>query len=439
MKAKITLLLIVCFALTSCSKWYYWQKHHNDDDDGGGNDDRQTVEISDNQIIVRFEPDVPEKDRIKLRNDFGVGENFEPCSCGDLNLELWGIDPGAFNIEGVVDALRGESEAEGDFQFSFSLPRVGGFETFGAPSQSDIATIASSTPDGNKVNIAVLDTGIDYGRPFAGALFSTPYLFQTAGLSDCTDDIAGWNFSDPVGNGNILDDNGHGTYVTKIITSTLDAKGVGYRILPVKVFNDMGQGSYWAVLCAVGYLQRIQAEAENIGVEGATLNIINASFGGTIENQLFDKKGLLNMMIEELADTGVSFVASAGNDMKDTDGGPLKHFPSGYAADNILAVGGYEVNGDGDVVIHPKSNYGIESIDIAATYEDWKVSFDGQPDVDLFGTSYSAAYITGLLSDFYIKEGRPGPIELKINFLNDSNTKVSNELKPNINEGRYVE
>lgn len=429
MKAKITLLLLVCFALTSCSKWYYWHKHHQDDDDGGGNnEERQTVEISDTQIIVRFEPDA---DKEGIRAEFGIEEGeYELCSCGDPNLELWGIDPADISIEGAISALKGKSKAEGDFQFTFSTPPVSNYETLGTPGQIDPG-IATNIFNVDKVDIAVLDTGIDYGQTFVENPIANPYLYSTGGLSDCPFQVAGWNFADPVNGHDVLDDNGHGTFVTKIITSTLDDRGVGYRILPVKVFNGDGEGSYWNVVCAFGYLQKVRAELGN-------LDMVNASFGGTIEDQLFDDKGLLNTMIEELADAGVLVVTSAGNEGIDTDGGPLKHFPSGYAADNIMGVGGYEEVG-GIIVVHPMSNYGVQSIDLAAPFAGWNVKLDLQPDANLMGTSYSAAYVTGLTSAYFIDKGRPAPIQLKMDFLNDSDVMVSEDLKTEINEGRYVE
>jgi len=430
MKTKITLLLVVCFALTSCSKWYYWHKHHKDDDDGGHNEQEQTVDISDTQIIVRF-ADGADKDAIRTANNI-TDADITPCSCGDTNLELWGIDINNISVEGVVGALKGESRAEGDFQFTFETPRVPGYETLGGAGQFDTSTIAfGSNPD--IVDIAVMDTGIDFGQPFTPTPNPTPYLYGTSGLTNCAS-LFGWNFAD--GNDDVLDYYGHGTFVTKIITTTLDTKGIGYRILPVKLFNPDGQGSYWDVICGFGYLNKILDD-------GGNLDIVNASFGGTIEDQLFDEDGLLNKMIEELGNKGVLVVTSAGNEGIDTDGGPLKHFPSGYAAENILAVGGYEVDGGGDVVIYsgsPGSNYGMQSIDLAAPFEGWNVQLRNPPAVDLMGTSYSTAYVTGLISAYFIDKGRPGPDELKFNFLNDMDfTKVSDPLKPDINEGRYVE
>lgn len=427
MKTKITLLLLVCFALTSCSKWYHWKEHHKDDDDGGHNEERQTVDISDTQIIVRFEEGA---DKQKLRDEFGVTV-FEPCSCGDTNLELWGIDPNNISIEGAISALRGESEAEGDFQFSFETPPVPGYETIGGAGQFPTSLISfGSNPD--IVDIAVLDTGIDYGQEFTPTPNSTPYLYGSSGLNDCPS-LLGWNFAD--GNEEVLDDNGHGTFVTKIITTTLDSKSVGYRILPVKLFDFDGQGSYWNVLCGFGYVQSI--------IEGGgNIDVVNASFGGTIEDQLFDDNGLLNTMIEELGNEGVLVVTSAGNEGIDTDGGPLKHFPSGYSADNIMAVGGYEFDGNGDAVIYlgpPGSNYGMQSIDVAAPFDGWTVELNFQSDANLDGTSFSTAYVTGLSAAFFIDKGRPDPIQLKSEFLIGDDIKISEELKPDINEGRYVE
>lgn len=423
MKTKITLLLVVCFALTSCSKWYYWHKHHQDDDDGGGNEERQTVEISDTQIIVRFEEGA---DKQELRDQFGVTV-FEPCSCGDTNLELWGIDPNNISIEGAISALRGESRAEGDFQFTFETPRIPSYETIGGQNQLPTGLISfNSNPD--IVDIAVLDTGIDFGQEYTLNPFTTQYLYGVSGPVDCPS-ATGWNFADD--NDDVLDDNGHGTFVTKIITNTLDEKGLGYRILPIKLFDDNGQGSYWNVICGFGYLKNVLDAGNNI-------DVVNASFGGTIENQLFDEEGLLNTMIKELGDEGVLVVTSAGNEGIDTDGGPLKHFPSGYAADNILAVGGHDEGMPPSIDL--MSNFGTQSIDLAAPYEPWNITLAGQGPAILDGTSYGTAYATGLISEFYITNGRPSnPVQLKMEFLQSSAVENSPNLIGEIDEGRYVQ
>lgn len=433
MKTKITFLLLLLLSIltVSCTKYQDFYGSADGDDKGGGNNAKPTVKISDNQIIVRFKPNFPEKERVKLRKAAGVGKNYELCSCGDKNLELWGIDPGMITIEGAISALRGRSGSEGDFQFTFSTPGVPGYETLGVKGQLD-PKLANTGFRSDQIDIAVLDTGIDFGQPFTKDPFTEPYLYNTTGLNDCPT-LTGWNFIE--GTDNVLDDNGHGTFVTKIITSTLDSKNLGYRILPLKLFTQNGEGSYWNVVCAFGYLNMMVNEGNNI-------DIVNASFGGTVESQLFDEQGLLNKMIKELADKGVLVVTSAGNEYKDTDNGPLKHFPSGYVADNILAVGGYAIDGAGNVFIHkgpPGSNYGPQSIDLAAPFAGWNVQLENRPDAILEGTSYGTAYVTGLTSAYFIAERRPGPIELKIKFLISDETKVSDELKPYFNGGKYVE
>ncbi len=421
---KFTYLFFVFTLLISQS----CEKDEPQEEEPQNENHEPTVTISPNQMIVRFEDSVLEDDRITIRNESNVTD-FKKCDCGNENIELWGIDTDILDVESTVRGLRQRERgrAEGDYQFSFTLPTVTNFQVPDAIIPSDIVQFTSNTLDPETVTIAVIDTGLDYRKYFdAGGL-----LYQDPGAPDCEPEdpehfhTSGWNFVENTGTS--LDLNGHGTYVTKLITSTLEEKGIGYRIMPIQAFNENGEGTLWDIICAIGYLQRVKSE-------GGSIDIVNASFGGTIEKELFENDGLLSTMIGELQND-MLFVTSAGNEGIDTDNSNLHHFPSGFTAENILGIGGFIENGS-DINMHPESNYGNLSIDIAVPFEGYTIQFDDPSTIDLRGTSYSAARVSALISEYYINNGKPSPINLKNQFLSTA-TSVS-ALNDSINSGRVL-
>ncbi|WP_298489354.1 S8 family serine peptidase [uncultured Maribacter sp.] len=423
MKKGILFLMIVSFLLVL-------QSCNNDDtpEEPQMENHEPTITVSPDQMIVRFAASLSEDDRIAIRNESNV-TNFKKCDCGNENIELWGIDPSVLAVESTVRGLRERhrGEAEGDYQFSFTLPNITNFEVPDAIIPSDIIQFTSNTLDPETVTIAVIDTGLDYRKYFdAGGL-----LYQDPGAPDCEPEdpeqthTSGWNFIDNTGTS--LDLNGHGTYVTKLITSSLEDKGIDYRIMPIQAFNENGEGSLWDIVCAIGYLQRVKAE-------GGSIDIVNASFGGTIEKELFENNGLLSTMIGELQND-MLFVASAGNEGIDTDRSNLRHFPSGFTAENIIGVGGYIENGS-TINMHPESNYGNLSIDIAVPFDGYSIPLDDSANIDLRGTSYSAARISALVSEYYINNGKPNPINLKNQFLSTATSTPA--LQDSIHSGRVL-
>ncbi|CAM4209142.1 S8 family serine peptidase [Zobellia nedashkovskayae] len=417
MKTKITFLLLLTIILSSCTKLGDFQGSSN------GEDGETEQEYSRTQVIVRFNEKVTTTERTEIRNENGIGENYTPCSCGDKNIELWDTDPSGDPVELIVEKLRRRSGAEGDLLFNISIKPIVGFEPKGIPGSLDEQLIPSNQ-NNSKINIAVIDSGVDYGLPF-----STPYLLQTSDLIDCNNSPSGYNFTTEGAPNDILDLNGHGSMVTKIITSELDKNKHSYSILPIKAFNKDGEGSYWNVICAFGYVQEVQKA-------GANINIVNASFGKAIDKHLFTENNLLNTMIQELGTTGVLVVTSAGNDSLDTDFSDKRHFPSGFIADNILSIGGYDDANGATPTIDRSSNYGTISIDVAAPFRDWSVTSIATAD----GTSFSTAFVTGLISNSFIASRTSDPIQLKTDFLNNNygNVQYSNSLNAFIKNGAYV-
>jgi serine protease len=151
--------------------------------------------------------------------------------------------------------------------------------------------------------VAVIDTGVDANHPdLTGRVL--PGISLVSGAPTAADD------------------NGHGTHVAGIIAATTN-NGVGIRsaapgvkILPIKVLNSAGSGTYSAVANAI-------TTAVNQGAK-----VINMSLGGTVPSNIF------NAVVANANANGVTVVAAAGN-----NGGVGS--PASYpgAVPGVVAVG----------------------------------------------------------------------------------------------------
>jgi serine protease len=204
----------------------------------------------------------------------------------------------------------------------------------------DISTGSSS------VIVAVLDTGVAYE--------DYDIYLQAPDLAGTTF-VPGYDFIN--GDSHPNDDNAHGTHVTGTIAQTTNngygVAGVAFQtaIMPVKVLDRDGYGSYTAVA------NGIQFATDN----GA--KIINMSLGGSSPSSVVEDA------VEYAYGQGVTIVAAAGN-----DSGPVG-YPAAY--EKCIAVGATRY----DETTTWYSNYGAE-IDLVAPGGDTKVdqNGDGNPD-----------------------------------------------------------
>jgi serine protease len=143
---------------------------------------------------------------------------------------------------------------------------------------------------GKEVIVAVIDTGIAYEK------YRDRFLAEDLGESQF---VKPYNFV--AGNEHANDDHGHGTHVAGTIAQ-LTNNGVGaagvapnVKLMPLKVLNSRGFGSYGAIAAAIRYA------ADN----GA--QVINMSLGGPFPSFILHKA------IKYAYSKGVVIVCAAGN------------------------------------------------------------------------------------------------------------------------------
>ncbi len=177
---------------------------------------------------------------------------------------------------------------------------------------------------GQGVVVAVLDTGVDRNHnDLQTNIWTNSKEIAGNGIDDddngYIDDVYGWNFD--ADNKDTLDIAGHGTHVSGTIAganNNVGVTGIAYdaKIMPVKVLNDSGAGSYAAIANGIYY-------AVNNGA-----NVINLSLGGSSGNFL------LELALDYASSQGAIVVMAAGNESDSQPG-----YPARYAEKYGIAVG----------------------------------------------------------------------------------------------------
>ncbi|MCV3216152.1 S8 family serine peptidase [Plectonema radiosum NIES-515] len=222
---------------------------------------------------------------------------------------------------GLINAADAVSKAAGQKTFA-DVPNLGG-NNWGADLVKAPEAWAKGYT-GKGVVVAVVDTGVDRNHDdLKDNIWTNTKEIAGNGIDDdgngYVDDVNGWNFD---GNdNNTLDVAGHGTHVSGTIASEKNdfgVTGIAYdaKIMPVKVLNDSGSGSYDAIA------QGIRYAADN----GA--NVINLSLGGDYPNSV------LESALKYASSKGAIVVMAAGN-----DSGLQPGYPARYANETGIAVG----------------------------------------------------------------------------------------------------
>jgi len=230
--------------------------------------------------------------------------------------------------------------------------------------------------------VAIVDTGVDYNHSVfvnSGAMWTNPNEVLN-GIDDDSngfvDDIRGWNFY--AGTNNPMDDADHGTHVAgitlgvgqNIFATNLAAAKI--RIMPLKFMGADGTGSTSAAIAAIYY-------AVNNGAQ-----VINNSWGGSNYSQ-----SLLDALT--YAYNHKVFVASAaGNATANNDVTDM--FPANYSVPGQMSVA---ATTDYDYLAS-FSNYGLNSVHVAAPgYDIWS-TLPGNSYGVMSGTSMATPFVSGL-------------------------------------------
>ncbi|MDZ8188703.1 MAG: S8 family peptidase [Nostoc sp. ChiSLP02] len=234
---------------------------------------------------------------------------------------------------------------------------------------------------GQGVVVAVVDTGVDRNHEdLKNNIWMNSKEIADNGIDDdgngYVDDNYGWNFSDK--NNNTLDGNGHGTHVSGTIAGENNGYGVtgiayNAKIMPVKVLNDSGSGSYSAIAKGIRYA------ADN----GA--DVINLSLGGNYSNRT------LESAIDYASSKGVIVVMAAGN-----DGEPLPDYPARYAYKSGIAVGA--VDRDNNIADFSNRAGSSEISYVTAPGVNVYSTLPGNDYGSYSGTSMAAPHVAGVVA-----------------------------------------
>lgn len=212
------------------------------------------------------------------------------------------------------------------------------------------------------VTIAIVDSGVDLTHPDLFVRILPGYDFVN-------------NDNDP------QDDNGHGTHVAAIAAaSSNNAVGIsgvnwGANILPIKVLDSSGNGTYSNVANGIVW-------ATDQGAQ-----VINLSLGGG------SPSSVLSDAVDYAYNHGVMLIASTGN-----AGAPAVLYPAAYSA--TIAVGAT----DSTNTWAGFSNYGTE-VDVVAPGANIYSAYLGGAYGYRSGTSLSAPHVSGLAAILW---GIPG-------------------------------
>ena len=294
-------------------------------------------------------------------------------------------------------------------------------KTTGTVDADIAATKAWDTEDGttNSIIVAVIDTGINYNHTdLDGNIWSNvgdPVNGADDDGNGYTDDIRGWDFVDS--DNDPVDEHAsyHGTHVAGIIgaegNNATGVVGVTWqcKLMPLRAANAAGVLTNANIISAIDYAI----------TKGA--KVINASFSTSAQSTLKEA-------IESARDSGILFVAAAGN-----DSAALADNPARYTTEinNVIAVAATDQNDDlwsDSGGTQQGSNYSTSSVDVAAPGVNIYSTQSSGPDTYGFlsGTSMSTAFVSGLAALLWAELGAATPYQdIKSQILNGVDVKTS--------------
>lgn len=320
------------------------------------------------QILVGFKPGTPAWDRAGSHANLGTKARGRVAS---IDVEIVEVPKGR-SVDSLIRMYKKNPNvvfAEPDYVATTAMtpddPKYP--EQWAHPYVNTPAAWSRNTGS-SSVTIAVLDTGLDITHPEIAARVVNGYDFVN-------------------GDADPSDDNGHGTRVTGLAAATgnnaLGIAGMDWnaRIMPVKVMNSSGTGS-WSVVA-----RGITHAADN----GA--DVVNLSLGGPASSTL-------QAAIKYAYDKGVIIVAAAGN-----SGTEAIAYPAAYP--EVIAVGSVWKDR-----LSTFSNFGSQLSVVAPGESVWSIERGGGYRASA-GTSAASPFVAGLAGLLHAVKPGIAPAEVK--------------------------
>ena len=295
-----------------------------------------TAELSENAQIEYIQPDY----------------TLELASDVVLDLDLSELTPAGTAVPAVTAAPTPEVTSAPEIDLEITPEQTTAPEATLDPEvqptpETEPTPEPSESPEAAPI-VAVIDAGIDVAHHGLTEQILPGYDFV--------------NNTELVYDSSKKDEYYHGTHVAGIIAQNAPTA----QILPLKVFEH-GRAYTSDIIRAIEYAQE----------HGAS--VVNMSFGGADDNRA---------LREAMQERNMLFVCAAGNARTDVEETPV--YPACFDLDNIISVASLNQ----DLGFSYYSNYGTESVDIAAVgrdvYSMWPEGAYGT----MSGTSQAAAQVS---------------------------------------------
>jgi len=250
-----------------------------------------------------------------------------------------------------------------------------------APQAWDISTSSSD------VVIVSIDTGIDYRHEdLAANMWVNPGEIPDDGIDNdgngYVDDLYGIDTAN--GDSDPFDDNGHGTHTAGTMAAVgnngIGVTGIAWnaKLMALKFLSSAGNGSTSDAIAAIQYMTMMKTRY------GVNIVVSNNSWGGGESSEA------LRDAIAASIDAGILFVAAAGNLSSNNDQFPS--YPASFDLPGIVSVAAT----DHRDVLASFSNYGANSVDLAAPGVDILSTTPNNTYSRFSGTSMAAPHVAGV-------------------------------------------
>jgi hypothetical protein len=251
-----------------------------------------------------------------------------------------------------------------DRMFIMKPPWAGGGEDEPEGQVTPVGITRVGSADGTGKVAWIIDTGVDFEHPDLNVDLSRAKTFVRSKTAE--------------------DDHGHGTHVAGIIgakNNDIGVIGVAYNatIVPVKVLDRRGSGSYSSVLAGIDY----------VAANASAGDVANLSLGGNPYQPIDDA-------IYETSQKGIYFSIAAGNKSEDAN----DYSPARVNGTNIFTVSAMDDNDQWAYF----SNFGNPPVDFCAPGINVNSTWKEGRYKSISGTSMAAPHVAGIL---LIKVGNP--------------------------------